>query len=76
MSTPLYGPERGQSVFAKRDIPKFTVLGAYAGVLHENEASLRDAIRRQGSQSVLAYLFETGSSRRAVDASRFSNSLA
>ncbi|WP_305831215.1 SET domain-containing protein-lysine N-methyltransferase [Photobacterium leiognathi] len=76
VSTPLYGTERGQSVFAKRDIPKFTVLGAYAGVLHENEASLRDAIRRQGSQSVLAYLFETGSSRRAVDASRFSNSLA
>ncbi len=70
------GPERGLSLFAKRDIPKFTVLGAYAGVLHENEASLRDAMKHKGSKPVLTYLFETGSKSRSIDASSSSNSLA
>jgi SET domain-containing protein len=62
------GPNRGLSVFANKDIPQYTVVCPYAGVLHSNEQSLEASIRKNGSQPVLSYLFATRSSHRVVDA--------
>jgi len=62
------GPSRGLSVFAKQDIPQWTVVGPYAGVLHSTDASLEKAIKKQGSYNTLSYLFATRSSHRVVDA--------
>ncbi|MEI8301568.1 MAG: SET domain-containing protein-lysine N-methyltransferase, partial [Chlamydiota bacterium] len=67
------GPSRGQSVFAKQDIKQYQVVCPYAGVLHEDEASLEASIRKNGSISILSYLFGTSSSQRAVDAYRTGN---
>ncbi|MDE1211503.1 SET domain-containing protein-lysine N-methyltransferase, partial [Vibrio aestuarianus] len=70
------GPLRGQSVFAKRDIKEFEVLGAYSGILHEDERSLASVIRKKGSVPVLTYLWSTQSKKRNIDASQYANSLA
>lgn len=60
------GPARGLSVFARRDIAQFTVLGPYSGKLHESEASLNKESRRVGRAKVLTYLWETKSGARTV----------
>ncbi|CAH8242182.1 hypothetical protein VAEKB19_6250001 [Vibrio aestuarianus] len=70
------GPLRGQSVFAKRDIKKFEVLGAYSGILHEDERSVTSVMRKEGSAPVLTYLWNTQSKKRSIDASQYANSLA
>lgn len=70
------GPLRGQSVFAKRDIKKFEVLGAYSGILHEDEGSVTSVMRKEGSAPVLTYLWNTQSKKRNIDASQYANSLA
>jgi hypothetical protein len=62
------GPFRGVSTFAKKDLEPLTVLGPYAGALHTSDASLEKAIKGQGSYNTLAYLFQTRSSKRAIDA--------
>ncbi|NGZ14681.1 SET domain-containing protein [Vibrio aestuarianus] len=70
------GPRRGLSVFAKRDIKKFEVLGVYSGILHEDERSVASVMRKEGSVSVLTYLWSTQSKKRNIDASQYANSLA
>lgn len=60
------GPARGLSVFARQDIAPFTVLGPYAGKLHESEASLNQEARRVGRAKVLTYLWETRAGARTV----------
>ncbi|KHA75444.1 hypothetical protein NZ35_03365 [Pseudomonas chlororaphis] len=70
------GPYRGASVWARRDIAKFEVLGPYAGKLHESDASLFQEIRKQGSRAVLTYLFGTRSGNRSVSALHTGNTLS
>jgi hypothetical protein len=70
------GPDRGASVWARRDIAKFEVLGPYAGKFHESEASLFQEIRKQGSRAVLTYLFGTRSGNRSVSALHTGNTLS
>ncbi|WP_339538845.1 SET domain-containing protein-lysine N-methyltransferase [Pseudomonas sp. RA_15y_Pfl2_54] len=70
------GPNRGASVWARRDIAKFEVLGPYAGKFHESEASLFQEIRKQGSRAVLTYLFGTRSGNRSVSALHTGNNLS
>jgi hypothetical protein len=70
------GPNRGASVWARRDIAKFEVLGPYAGKFHESEASLFREIRKQGSRAVLTYLFGTRSGNRSVSALHTGNTLS
>ncbi|EIK73493.1 hypothetical protein PseBG33_2889 [Pseudomonas synxantha BG33R] len=70
------GPDRGASVWARRDIPKFEVLGPYAGKYHASEASLFQEQRKQGSRAVLTYLFGTRSGSRSVSALHTGNTLS
>ena len=61
------GPERGQSVFAKKSIDQYEVVCPYAGGLHRDEDSLGRSIKKQGSQRVLSYLFGVRSGKRSLD---------
>lgn len=70
------GPARGASVWAKRDIAQFEVLGPYAGKYHASEASLLQEQRKQGSRAVLTYLFGTRSGTRTVSALNTGNTLS
>ncbi|MDD1000646.1 SET domain-containing protein-lysine N-methyltransferase [Pseudomonas sp. TNT2022 ID642] len=71
-----HGPDRGDSVWARRDIPQFEVLGPYAGKFHESEESLFQEIRKKGSRAVLTYLFGTRSGKRSVSALHTGNTLS
>ncbi len=70
------GPARGASVWARRDIPQFEVLGPYAGKYHADEASLFQEQRKQGSRAVLTYLFGTRSGVRTVSGLHTGNTLS
>ncbi|MCK3827119.1 SET domain-containing protein-lysine N-methyltransferase [Pseudomonas sp. W2Aug9] len=70
------GPARGASVWARRDIPQFEVLGPYAGKYHADEASLFKEQRKQGSRAVLTYLFGTRSGVRTVSGLHTGNTLS
>ncbi|WP_236528871.1 SET domain-containing protein-lysine N-methyltransferase [Pseudomonas syringae] len=70
------GPARGVSVWARRDIPQFEVLGPYTGKYHESVASLFQEQRKQGARAVLTYLFNTRSKTRTVSAFNSSNILS
>ncbi|QXH79195.1 SET domain-containing protein-lysine N-methyltransferase [Pseudomonas salmasensis] len=70
------GPARGASVWARRDIPQFEVLGPYAGKFHASEASLFEEQRKQGSRAVLTYLFGTRSLERTVSGLHTGNTLS
>lgn len=70
------GPARGASVWARRDIPQFEVLGPYSGKYHGSEASLFEEQRKQGSRAVLTYLFGTRSGTRSVSALNTGNTLS
>ena len=70
------GPARGASVWARRDIPQFEVLGPYSGKYHASEASLFEEQRKQGSRAVLTYLFGTRSGTRSVSALNTGNTLS
>lgn len=70
------GPARGASVWARRDIPQFEVLGPYAGKYHADEGSLFQEQRKQGSRAVLTYLFGTRSGTRTVSGLHTGNSLS
>ncbi|AZE89336.1 SET domain-containing protein-lysine N-methyltransferase [Pseudomonas orientalis] len=70
------GPDRGASVWARRDIAQFEVLGPYAGKYHASEASLFAEQRKQGSRAVLTYLFGTRSGNRSVSALHTGNTLS
>jgi len=70
------GPSRGRSVFAKKDIEPYTVIGPYAGKLHETEESLARSIYKNGSYHVLGYLFATSSSKKTIDAFRSGNTIS
>lgn len=78
VTTPLDdgGPARGASVWARRDIPQFEVLGPYSGKYHASEASLFQEQRKQGSRAVLTYLFGTRSGTRSVSALNTGNTLS
>lgn len=70
------GPARGASVWARRDIAQFEVLGPYAGKYHATDASLFQEQRKQGSRAVLTYLFGTRSGTRSVSALNSGNTLS
>ena len=70
------GPSRGASVWARRDIAQYEVLGPYAGKYHASEASLFEEQRKQGSRAVLTYLFGTRSGERTVSGLHTGNSLS
>ncbi|WP_330211591.1 SET domain-containing protein-lysine N-methyltransferase [Pseudomonas sp. AM4(2022)] len=70
------GPARGASVWARRDIAQFEVLGPYAGKYHATETSLFQEQRKQGSRAVLTYLFGTRSGNRSVSALHTGNTLS
>lgn len=70
------GPARGASVWARRDIAQFEVLGPYAGKFHADEASLFQEQRKQGSRAVLTYLFGTRSGVRTVSGLHTGNTLS
>lgn len=70
------GPARGASVWARRDIPQFEVLGPYAGKYHADEASLFEEQRKQGSRAVMTYLFGTRSGTRTVSGLHTGNTLS
>ena len=67
------GPDRGRSVYAKRNIRRFEVVGPYAGILQRSEEEFRRSIRQKGSYNVLSYLFGTRSKHRIVDGFNTSN---
>lgn len=70
------GPSRGASVWARRDIAQFEVLGPYSGKYHESDASLFQEQRKQGSRAVLTYLFGTRSGNRSISALNSGNTLS
>lgn len=70
------GPARGESVYAKRPIRRFEVIGPYAGRLHRSDLSLHQEMRKEGSYRVLSYLFETRSAQRNVSAYASGNTLS
>lgn len=70
------GPARGASVWARRDIAQFEVLGPYAGKYHPSEASLFQEQRKQGSEAVLTYIFGTRSGERTVSGLHTGNTLS
>jgi len=70
------GPTRGASVWARRDISQFEVLGPYAGKYHPSEASLFQEQRKQGSEAVLTYIFGTRSVKRTVSGLHTGNTLS
>ena len=70
------GPARGASVWARRDIPQYEVLGPYAGKYHPDEASLFEEQRKQGSRAVMTYLFGTRSGTRTVSGLHTGNTLS
>ncbi|MCF5080540.1 SET domain-containing protein-lysine N-methyltransferase [Pseudomonas lactis] len=70
------GPARGASVWARRDIPQYEVLGPYAGKYHADEASLFQEQRKQGSRAVMTYLFGTRSGTRTVSGLHTGNTLS
>ncbi|EIK69198.1 hypothetical protein PseBG33_1624 [Pseudomonas synxantha BG33R] len=76
--TPLddEGPVRGASVFARRDIPRFEVLGPYSGKYYPNQVALFEEERKKGSRAVLTYLFGTRSRERTVSALNSGNTLS
>jgi len=70
------GPARGDSVYAKCPISKYTVLGPYAGALHISDASLQKEIRQYGQTPVLRYLWGTNAASRSVSGLRTGNILS
>lgn len=62
------GPYRGMSVFAKRDIPSFKVVGPYSGKFLRDSEVLNREYNRAGKHNVVTYLFGTRSKNRAVSA--------
>jgi SET domain-containing protein len=68
-----FGPERGNSIFAKKDIEAFTVIGPYSGILRRSDEELDIAIRQNGSVNTLTYAFETNSTKRTIDAFQHGN---
>ncbi|MFL9964300.1 hypothetical protein PQR02_25190, partial [Paraburkholderia sediminicola] len=77
LSIPLDdGPYRGMSVYARRDIRQFEVIGPYAGVLHDTDASLGEEMAKLGDENVLTYLWATNSGQRSVSAFTHGNTLS
>lgn len=70
------GPERGMSIFARRPIAQFEVIGPYSGVLHASVASLHAEMARVGAVNVNTYLWGTRSSQRALSAFGHGNTLS
>ena len=70
------GPDRGRSVYAKRDIRKFEVIGPYAGRLQRSEEELNRSMRKKRSYNVLSYLFGTRSKYRTIDAFGTGNTIS
>jgi len=75
---PLHdGVPRGMSVFAKQDLPPYTVLGPYSGELVlQGEAGLHKAFKRRGRHNALTFLFATHSGERSIDGSLHGNILS
>ncbi|ELV5027094.1 hypothetical protein SHA53_004478 [Salmonella enterica] len=72
------GPERGDSVFARVTLLPFTVLGPYAGILHDDvrQPSLSAERRKAGTSNVHRYAFQTLSAKRLVSAYTSGNILS
>ena len=65
----IFNPEAGATV------PKFTVLGPYAGVFYDSEAAINRATRRLGTERSLSHSWQTRSSQRIVDGWESGNEL-
>ncbi|ECB7137491.1 SET domain-containing protein-lysine N-methyltransferase [Salmonella enterica subsp. enterica serovar Virchow] len=72
------GPERGDSVFAKTTLPPYTLLGPYAGILHDDTRmnSFSRERRAYGTSNIHRYAYGTGSSKRMVSAFVYGNILS
>lgn len=70
------GPPRGATVYARRDIRRFEVLGPYAGKLHGTDESLHREIRKAGETRILTYLWGTGSAQRSISGYESGNVLS
>jgi len=73
---PHNGPPRGKTVYAKRKLAQFEVLGPYAGILHMTDDSLRKEMRAFGGGAVTAYLWETRAQGRSVSGFQQGNTLS
>ncbi len=73
---PHDGPPRGKTVYARRKITQFEVLGPYAGILHKTSDSLHREMRALGGGAVLAYLWETRAQGRSVSGFPQGNTLS
>jgi hypothetical protein len=51
---------RGTSVFAKKMIPAFTVIGPYSGTLVPDHAALEQLTKEHGHNNIQAYLYQAG----------------
>ncbi|MDR3431890.1 MAG: hypothetical protein P4L95_08315, partial [Rouxiella aceris] len=65
----IFNPEAGATV------PKFTVLGPYAGVFYDSEAAIKRMVRRIGTERSLSHSWQTRSSQRIVDGWESGNEL-
>lgn len=72
------GPERGDSIFAKVGLPAYTLLGPYAGKLHDDTKSPSYSMeeRAYGAHNVQAYSFGTRSKHRSASAYSSGNILS
>lgn len=53
-------PARGTSVFAKKMIPKFTVIGPYSGTFLPDKNALEACEKQHGKNNVHTYLYQAG----------------
>lgn len=65
----IFNPESGATV------PRFTVLGPYAGVFYDSQAAINRAVRRLGTERSLSHSWQTRSSQRIVDGWESGNEL-
>jgi SET domain-containing protein len=73
---PADGPFRGFSLFSKRPIRQFEVLGAYAGTFYGSVKDLNEASRKTGHGRTVSYAWEGKQLGQQVDARESGNRLA
>ncbi|WP_340608252.1 SET domain-containing protein-lysine N-methyltransferase [Xenorhabdus bharatensis] len=75
---PSDGIERGISLFAREDLAPYTVLGPYAGILHDDTLpdSLSRERRKMGTTNIHKYTFQTLSSKRLISSFSSGNILS
>ena len=69
-------PYRGRSVFAKRNIQQYEVIGPYAGAFLGSKKKLTQKMRKEGSIPVESYLFQTARPTHTIHAFKRGNVLS